>query len=152
MYTLLSVDPLIMYAPSGLNAACNTQQNRLCQCMCMCNYHHKRSDRLHQTWQVRIKTFRKCSVRELYLDIKGSHNVPWITANGSLLGTCPIIHVYSEQATSKSAHTETGNWILSDPSAHTPWMDQKEITKTRTTRSIILATRNSKSSQPAQPN
>lgn len=40
MYTLLSVDPLIMYAPSGLNAACNTRNTRLCQCMCVCNYHH----------------------------------------------------------------------------------------------------------------
>lgn len=50
MYTLLSVDPLIMYAPSGLNAACNTRNTGLCQCMCVCNYHHKRSDRLHQTW------------------------------------------------------------------------------------------------------
>lgn len=151
MYTLLSVDPLIMYAPSGLNAACNTQKTRLCQCMCMCNYNYKRSDRLHQTWQVRSITCIKCSERELYLDIKGSHNVPWITTNGSLLGTCSIIHIYSEQATSKSAHRETGNWILSEPSAHTPCMDQKEFTKTCTTVSIILATRNTKSSQPAQP-
>ena len=151
MYTLLSVDPLIMYAPSGLNAACNTQKTRLCQCMRMCNYNYKRSDRLHQTWQVRSITCIKCSERELYLDIKGSHNVPWITTNGSLLGTCSIIHIYSEQATSKSAHRETGNWILSEPSAHTPCMDQKEITKTCTTVSIILATRNTKSSQPAQP-